>query len=270
MALERLPLAQHMLNAPPFLARKLARLCEKYLQHYNGFSYDFTKGGEQNVLQRLSTLDFATIFDVGANVGRWTQRAAHYFPHATFHTFELSRATYNNLITNLVGPHFKNNNVGLSDTNATVTYKDYGINSGLNTILANADFHDKRIAPTFCEAQVMTGDSYCDRNGITDIDFLKLDVEGAEHMVLGGFRRFLSLKKIRCIQFEYGYTHGDARFLMRDFYRLFHAIGYIIAKVRPAKLAFVEFDYTLNDFTSGPNYLAVSADDAEIRAALTQ
>lgn len=255
---------------PNFFMRKIARLCEKYLDRYKGFSYDFVEGGEQNVLERLSALKFKTIFDVGANVGGWSVIATRYFPDATIHTFELAQQTYGNLLGILRDPSFKNNNIGLSNIDGFIKYKDYGTNSELNTLLVNSDFHDRRMQPKIVEAKVMTGDSYCAANNIDHVDFLKIDVEGAEHLVLEGFDRFLNAGRVRCIQFEYGYTHGDVKFLMRDFYELFKGMDYIIAKVRKKIIRFDDFNYQLNDFTSGPNYIAIRRDDDEVFNVLTK
>ncbi len=76
--------------------------------------------------------------------------------------------------------------------------------------------------------------------------------------------------KIRIVQFEYGYGNGDARFLMRDFYELFEEYGYKISKVNNGSLKFSEWTYKNNDFKSGPNYVAVRRDDAELIAILTR
>ena len=49
--------------------------------------------------------------------------------------------------------------------------------------------------------QVETGDDYCKRNNIKEIDILKIDVE-AEHLVLRGFSEMLENGLIKLIQFE--------------------------------------------------------------------
>ena len=101
-------------NPESRVARELARACRRYLNRFNGYSYDFVQGGEQNLMQRLSPFGFQIVFDVGANVGKWSTLAKIYFPHATFHTFEISKNTFKTLTGNLAGPEFKNNNFGLS------------------------------------------------------------------------------------------------------------------------------------------------------------
>jgi hypothetical protein len=59
------------------------------------------------------------------------------------------------------------------------------------------------------EATATTLDLYCERNGVADIDLLKVDVEGAEFQVLVGARRMLGARRVRCVTFEFGQTTFD-------------------------------------------------------------
>ncbi|NVJ85997.1 MAG: FkbM family methyltransferase [Algoriphagus sp.] len=52
------------------------------------------------------------------------------------------------------------------------------------------------------EVEVNTIDNYCNSNNIEKIDVLKIDVEGADTLVLYGARKMLSEKKINHIFFE--------------------------------------------------------------------
>jgi hypothetical protein len=57
---------------------------------------------------------------------------------------------------------------------------------------------------------------------------------------------------------------------MRDFFRFFDLYGYNLARIRKRKIQFTDFSYSMNDFESGPNYLAVRKDDQEVLEALTR
>ncbi|MFK7731534.1 MAG: FkbM family methyltransferase [Pseudomonadales bacterium] len=216
----------------------------------------------------MSGFDFKTLFDVGCNVGDWSLMAAEHFSKAHIHTFELSNVTYEVLANTLSDERFINNNCGLSDAEGTIHYKDYGPESKFNTLLGNATYHDDQIAVTEREGRVRTGNAYCAEHGIQNIDFLKVDVEGAEHMVLNGFSELLSRQAIRAVQFEYGYTNGDAHFLMRDFYQLFEGFGYQVGKIHRDGVQFQPWSYPLNNFKSGPNFLAVKSTDSELISAV--
>ena len=251
------------------LRREIYRFCQRYIKRYEGFSYDFETNGERLLVDNLSRFNFDTVFDVGANVGSWTRMASERFPGATIHSFELSGSTYEHLCANLADiPSAKLNNIGLSDSEEVLTYKDYGVDSGVNTILVDANYHDRKVKPELREGRVSTGDNYCAQHDIERIDFLKIDVEGAESLVLAGFESMLGKSAVRLVQFEYGYTNGDAHFLMKDFYKFFGRFGYVVGVLKPGGARFTDFSYKLNDFSSGPNFVAIHGSDLELRSAI--
>jgi FkbM family methyltransferase len=236
-----------------------------FIDYYNQFSYDFQLNGEFELLSKLSRQNFKIIFDVGANIGDWSTKARELFPGAKIHAFELSKKTYETLSEKVKFEEVILNNFGLSDQiDETVQYKDYGKDSGLNTLVIDANFHDHYLHHEIVESKVTTGDDYCLRNDIQYIDFLKIDVEGAESQVLNGFNGMLEKQGVRFIQFEYGYTNGDAKFLMKDFFRFFDRFGYKVAKIKRGGIDFSPWKYSNNDFKSGPNYAAVRATDTEL------
>lgn len=246
----------------------MARLATKYLDFYNGFSYHFKKNGEEDLILKFRMFNPKVVFDVGANIGEWTQIALDTFPSSNIHSFELSASTFSTLKTNVQSNKVRLNNIGLAAEGGRFTYKDYGTNSGVNTILLSSTYHDARTNPKLITAQLRRRDGYCEENAVDFIDFLKIDVEGAEHLVLAGFEKMLTKNAVRLIQFEYGYTNGDAKFLMRDFYEYFEKLGYIVGRIRKGSIIFDKWTYKHNDFKSGPNYVAIKADDLELKNVL--
>ncbi len=111
--------------------------------------------------------------------------------------------------------------------------------------------------------QVMTGDSYMKKYGIEHIDFLKVDVEGAESRVLKGFKSALLNKKIDIIQFEYNEYAIVSRFLLIDFYNLLVPHGYKIGKIYTDYVDIRDYDLSHERFVA-PNYLAVREDRADL------
>src|SRR3954447_14709646 len=83
------------------------------------------------------------------------------------------------------------------------------------------------------ECAVMQGDEFLAKKGIDRVDFLKIDVEGAEHLVLKGLEDSLRKGRIRFVQFEYGLVNILTHFLLRDFYQLFREYGYVVGKIYP-------------------------------------
>lgn len=239
------------------------KLLQGAIDGLRGYSYDFDKNGERRLLEALAALPVRTVFDVGANVGDWSLAVSSALPAADIHCFELSPRTWKTLSARLQGPRFHVNNCGMGRESGDISFKDYGENSTVNTILPNATYHDARLASVTSTARIVSGDDYCREHGIVSIDLLKIDVEGADHLVLQGFAPQLGAQAIRVVQFEYGYTHGDAKFLMRDFHELFAGHGYIVGRLTRRGVAFGPWNYKMNDFRSGPNYVAVRRDDTE-------
>jgi FkbM family methyltransferase len=110
------------------------------------------------------------------------------------------------------------------------------------------------------ECPVMRGDEFLDRESVGQVDFLKLDVEGAEHLVLQGLEHRLRSGRVRFVQFEYGRVNILTHFLLRDFYHLFAGYGYVVGKIYPDYVDFRDYELDDEDFL-GPNYLACPAGD---------
>ena len=227
-----------------------------FLDLYFDRNYDFESNGEKETLKKISAIDPKIVFDAGANVGDWSRLAGKYFPSASIHAFELSESTRSTLKKNLQEERYVVANTALGSQSGQFEYKDYGNLSTVNSII-NTEIHDGNIPFTTRLANIVTGDEYMADAGLSHIDFLKVDVEGAELEVLRGFNNTIQKGKIKVIQFEYGYANGDAHNLMKDFYDYLVPAGYEIGKIWTAGVRFLPFDYSANNFDSGPNYLAV-------------
>jgi FkbM family methyltransferase len=251
------------------LNRSMCKVARQYIASYNDFSYDFESNGELKLIQILSKHGLKNVFDVGANIGDWSEAALRLFPDAEFHCFELSPNTFNELRKNIKSERCHLNNFGLGAFDGDITYKDYGNCSGINTMLTNMTYHDANVVSSEVNSMIMRGSSYCTERKINTIDFLKIDVEGAESMVLEGFSQLLEKQAIKCIQFEYGYANGDAHFLMKDFYEMLGNHGYLVGKIWKNGVHFTPFNYNLNDFDSGPNFLAVLESEKDLISAVS-
>jgi len=105
-------------------------------------------------------------------------------------------------------------------------------------------------------------------NKIEKVDFVKLDLEGAEYDAILGFKDFLKERKIRAFQFEYGLINISTKKLLLDFYSLLNEHGYILGKIYPKVVEFREYSYMHEDFL-GPNFIAVHKDDRDLIAAFS-
>jgi hypothetical protein len=115
------------------------------------------------------------------------------------------------------------------------------------------------------EAEVITGDSYCRERGIDHVDMLKIDTEGADHLVLAGFSQMLSAGRIGVIQFEYGRLSATTKFMLADFYQLLEPQGYRLGKLFPTYVDFKPYDVR-DENLEGPNYVAARPEFAAVLA----
>jgi FkbM family methyltransferase len=234
-----------------------AKLCRQYLKWFGNASYKPARNGERWLLDTLHGEAFRTMIDVGANVGNWSIMAADLFPQATVYALEVVPDTAAALRGRVAQyDRIKCFNLGLAAHNGTLSLHYHP------TASTHATFTDYPHTWTGerIDCPVMRGSDFLRREGIDSIDFLKLDVEGAEHLVLEGFQDQLRQQRIRFVQFEYGRVNILTHFLLRDFYQLFAKHGYVVGKIFPDYVDFREYELTDEDFL-GPNYLACRAGD---------
>lgn len=245
------------------LLKTAAKLCKQYLKWYDNASYKPDRNGERWLLERLGREDVRVVLDVGANVGKWARLAATAFPAATVYALEIVPATFEQLRAETAGgghERIRCFNLGLADRTGRLKIRYHPSASTHATFTA----YPHGWAGEELDCAVVTGDEFLDAHAIPAVDFLKIDVEGAEHLVLEGFRRALAAGKIRFVQFEYGRVNILTKVLLQDFYALFRGYGYVVGKIYPD---FVDVrDYNLNDEDFlGPNYLACRTDDPVLR-----
>lgn len=209
-------------------------------------------------------------FDVGANVGEWTTSLLGLLEGARFkghlHCFEPAPAAFSELQSamarNRIGENVICVNAGLSDSDGTMELYINGKSAGINS------FYKRRLEGfdiSYGEretVQVTTVDNYCRKNGISNIDFLKVDVEGHELAVMRGAMNMLKKQAIHYIQFEYGGCWIDSRTLFMDMYDLLTSFGYTIGKIMPSGIEFYDkYDQRLETFQMA-NFAACHPNDA--------
>jgi FkbM family methyltransferase len=259
----------------PFLSRHRHALAVRLLVTAAGqiqemarnMNFDLERNGELSVLQQFRTPPPWVVFDVGANVGDWSERAATLFPAAHIHAFEIVPDTARVLaerLRDIGGERVTVNALGLSDApgQVTVAYSP-GFSEGSSAALVQAA-EDVRLI----ECPVSTGDAYCAEHGVERIDLLKVDVEGLEKQVLAGFAGMLSRGAVRAVQFEYGRINASVRFLLGDFYDLFGGYGFEVGKIYPDGVEFKAFDPLHDENFTGPNFLAVQSSETDLIARL--
>jgi hypothetical protein len=92
---------------------------------------------------------------------------------------------------------------------------------------------------------------------ISEIDFLKMDVQGFEFKILQGAKSLLHGDKIKFIQFEFDEPNIEARVFFKDFWNLLSPKYDIYHSLFNGLVKIDQYDYTLENYRC-MNYLAVS------------
>jgi FkbM family methyltransferase len=250
-----------ILSSSP-LGKLFFNMSNHYVNMYNDYSYDFRYNGEGLLIQRIVSRFSrnAIVLDVGANQGDWTalvlSESDKLGGKVLSHCFEMSHGSFVRLTDRFSSDsRVIKNNVALSSKVGEISLLHYEGYDQLDTVvLQDRPVHNRN--PTHLTVYATTGDEYCSNMGITRINLLKIDVEGAEYEVLLGFKSLFDKKMIDIVQFEYGYLNGVSGRLMHDFWSFFESRGYMVGKLMRHGVVFRPFRYEYNNFTSGPNFVA--------------
>ncbi len=184
------------------------------------------------------------ILDLGANVGATAMRYAKLFPGATVHAFEPFPETYLRLRT-AVGnaKNVQTHALAIADASGTRTFffnQGHTTNSLLpvaesyNETLSNSD-ETKPVGQV--EVPTSTVDAFCELQGISHVDVLKMDIQGGELMALRGAANMLG-RDIDLIYSEVNFSkiyEGQASF--HELCELLTGYGYILLELYPLNYA---------------------------------
>ena len=209
---------------------------------------------------------FATVFDVGANVGEYTLVAKQLNPSCRIYAFEIVPKTFSLLLENT--KHLSqvvHVNKGLSDENGSL---DIFIGGGSLTSTAfkiDADASHQRTYGSTVECQAIKAADYIVSEEIARVDFVKIDTEGMDLRVIKGFEAHLD--KVSAIQFEYGIFNIASHDLLADFCDYLAKRNFVVGKIFPKKVEFFDYDFHMENFHGG-NFIAVKRSEANLISAL--
>lgn len=179
-----------------------------------------------------------TVFDVGAGIGELTLMFSR-FVGATgeVHAFEPSSESFKRLMAICTAASLRNTHLqqlALTNEGGKLILHSYGADYLGWTSQAERPLQRYGInvkSESSEEVPAKTIDSYCETNGVSQIDLVKIDVEGAEFQVLLGARRMLETEAIRCVTFEFGQTTFDMGNDPNDIETYLNDRGYILRNV---------------------------------------
>ena len=157
------------------------------------------------------------IFDVGANLGQSILLFKNHFPSSQIYSFEPIPECYKKIYD-----EYKNNddvkifNQAIAEKEGKKIFNVYS-KSGQSSFFQKktdtqwyrknlrqeiTDRNQFKLEEKKIEVNLITLDTFCEKNGIDVIDFLKIDTQGYEEFVLQGANNLLKNNKINAIKLE--------------------------------------------------------------------
>ena len=218
------------------------------------------------VLKKLAKISAPIIIDGGANVGKYALLIHKYNTTSKIYALEPVDSTFEKLKENT--QHIKNIipiNKGLFSENCS---KEINIfRSDTHSSIYDIDGYSTK-EKNVKTIDLVAGDHFLNEHKIEQVDFLKIDIEGAEYDALLGFKESIKKGNIKAVQFEYGYINITTKKLLIDFYHFFEAHDYVIGKIFPKRVEFRAYKYKYEDFL-GPNFIAVKKSETELIKVLS-
>lgn len=168
----------------------------EYISEDEGGSLHITKDEKEYktwLLLKEKIKKNSTIIDAGANIGYFTILAAKNILGSKIYSFEPVPKTrehlINNVFINKIDNQVKIEGIALTDKNGYLMITTN--KGGRNHITKNNSLATKVLATRL--------DTYCEKNNIKKIDFIKCDIEGAELFFLRGAEKIINTQKPKIV-----------------------------------------------------------------------
>lgn len=182
-----------------------------------GYGDWFPKTDGEYLIIKAFVKEGDIVFDAGAHVGEWSALALeHTKNQCKLHSFEPVPNFFEKLKKEVNGnAHCYQMALGEAEFDTTMNYY-YQESEGCSSLF------DRKVLSAIpvkkISIPVVNLDKFCKVHKIKHINFLKIDVEGAEWAVLQGADHLIASKKIDFLQFEYGGTFPDANITLSQIY----------------------------------------------------
>lgn len=188
----------------------------------------------------LSGKENATVFDIGANVGVYSQTVMEIEPSTRLYAFEPNPEAFSKLKEMSERYGFTAFNFGCGNKQGKRKLYDYAdLNGSPHASLYREvieEMHGSKSSDQMVE--IVRLDDLVSQLNLDQVDLLKVDTEGHELDVLKGFKTFIKGGKVKAISFEFNEMNVASRTFFKDFYDFL--VDYNLFRVLPRGLMPIE------------------------------
>lgn len=239
------------LSAPSALMDRLGQMGLRFFLYRENLYFDPELNGEHNLLRRLKHLGFESkaVFDIGANVGRWTEEAMVLWPAARYHLFDPTDVACQSLRERFSGAancHIYQVAVGDAEKQVSV-FENTETNS--HSFISEAGGGSTRMVP---------GDRLLELASEQVVDFCKIDTEGFDLKIIKSMEPSLRQHLYRVIQFEHYPLAMNYGMRFSEISSMLRSLGYRTGKLFPEGLRELKTDVDGWTHASGTNFVALA------------
>ena len=220
------------------------------------------------LLKQLDQNKNLIFFDIGANVGSYTEKLLTAFKKADVHAFEPLPSCFTKL-QNLKKSNSERliiNNLCVSNEIGKISINTYSSDLESEHASVYVDvlttIHKSNQIQSIT-ALTTTIDKYCEEHEIKSINLLKIDTEGHEYNVLLGAKKMLEDDRISIIQFEFNEMNVISRTYFKDFYDLLNS-NFDLYRLNKNSLIPVKKYNTFLEVFKFQNFIAINKNHIDI------
>lgn len=191
-----------------------------------------------------------TALDIGANKGDWATAFLKAFPQSKVICFEpdpLSKQYFQVLLDRF--PSLELHNIAIAERNGNATlYTRDEVWGGASIVSRVRNGFNRKI-----NVEVVTLDSFINSRELFP-DVIKIDVEGAEMLVLQGAINTLS--RVSIVQFEFSDLQMTSKLYFKDFFDFFTSAGFRLGRITPSGMVGINVYDPLEEYFRTTNFIA--------------
>ena len=256
--------------ALPFVSRLFASRFANCMVRYNELASCLIQGkgsgegwdmaAEVSIAASFVKTKTPVLMDVGANFGLWSSGMLELFPQCVMLLMVEPQPKCLETLAKCKFPHKVIFPCAVADEPGNLSFftaaRDGGW--GAASLFERFDTYFSAAQQQESVVPVMTLDEIIEHSHISTVDFMKMDIEGAEFLALKGAEASIRDGRIKALSFEFGSGNINSRTYFRDLWDFLTHYGFSIFRILPGGniLRIEEYYEDLEYFRGVTNYVA--------------